>query len=412
MSGPERHRRDTHSADVALRATTAKPAAARILVVAGEASSDLHCSSLVKELRELRPELSFVGIGGDKMRAQGVELIAHARELGVVGVSEVLRKSASIVTAYKEASRLMRSGEIAATILVDYPEFNLRLAARARRCGIPVLYYISPQVWAWRPGRIKKISRLVNKMLVLFHFEEQLYRDAGLSVEFVGHPLLDAVRPDLEREAFICSLGLDPKGRLIVLLPGSRSSEIENLLPVFLEASRLASRMLRSETPQTVLALADTIDRSTVAGLLAQYPEVVVVQGQTYNALNAADAALVASGTATLEAAILGVPMVVGYRVSLATYLLGKLLIRVDHVALPNIMAGKEVVPELIQNDLTPDRMARELASLVQDAVKHTKQRTELQKITELLGQRGASKRAAAAVGRFLDSALASQRSG
>lgn len=338
------------------------------------------------------------------MRAQGVDLIAHARELGVVGVSEVFRKSARILTAYREASRLMGSGKIAASIFVDYPEFNLRLAARARRCGIPVLYYISPQVWAWRPGRIKKIARLVNKMLVLFRFEKQLYEEVGLNVEFVGHPLLDTVKPDLDRDAFIRGLGLDPGKQVVVLLPGSRTSEIENLLPTFLEASRQASAMVHSEAPQTVLALAETIDRDSVAGMLAQYPGVMVVQGQTYNALNASDVALVASGTATLETAILGVPMIVGYRVSLATYLLGKLLIRVDRVALPNIIAGKEVVPELIQNDLRPDRMARELVSLLQDTESQMKQKAELLKITDLLGQKGASKRAAAAVSRFLDS--------
>jgi len=387
--------------------TPREPHPVRILVVAGEASSDLHCASLIKELKGLCPDLSFVGIGGENMRARGVELIAHARELGVVGVSEVIRKSARIVAAYKDASRLMRSGQIAATIFVDYPEFNLRLAARARRCGIPVLYYISPQVWAWRPGRIKKIARLVNKMLVLFRFEKQLYEEVGLNVEFVGHPLLDTVKPDLDRDAFIRGLGLDPGKRLIVLLPGSRTSEIENLLPTFLEASRLASAMIHPEAPQTVLALAETIDRDSVAEMLAPYPGVMVVQGQTYNALSASDVALVASGTATLESAILGVPMIVGYRVSLATYLLAKLLIRVDLVALPNIIAGKEVVPELIQNNLRPDRMARELVSLLQDTESQMKQKVELHKITELLGEKGASKRAAAAVSRFFDSVLA-----
>ncbi len=380
-------------------------------MVAGEASSDLHCASLLGELRVLRPELSFVGIGGESMRAQGVDLIAHARELGVVGVSEVFKKSARILTAYREASRLMGSGKIAASIFVDYPEFNLRLAARARRFGIPVLYYISPQVWAWRPGRIRKIARLVNKMLVLFRFEKQLYEEVGLNVEFVGHPLLDTVKPDLDRETFIHRLGLEPGKQVVVLLPGSRTSEIENLLPTFLEACRLATGMTHSEGPQTVLALAETIDRDSVAGMLGQYPGVMVVQGQTYNALNASDVALVASGTATLESAILGVPMIVGYRVSLATYLLGKLLIRVDRVALPNIIAGKEIVPELIQNDLRPDRMARELVSLLQDTKSQMKQKAELLKITDLLGQKGASKRAAAAVSRFLDSVHAAPSS-
>lgn len=380
---------------------------ARILVVAGEASSDLHCASLLEELKHLCPGLSFVGIGGENMRAQGVELIAHARELGVVGLSEVLKKSARIVSAYRQASRLLRSGQIAATLFVDYPEFNLKLAACARKCGIPVIYYISPQVWAWRPGRIRKIARLVNKMLVLFSFEQRLYEEVGLNVEFVGHPLLDTVKPSIDRDTFIRGLGLDPAKQLIVLLPGSRTSEIENLLPTFLEASRLASAAVHWEAPQTVLALAETIDRDSVAGVLALYPGVMVVQGQTYNALNASDVALVASGTATLETAILGVPMIVGYKVALATYLLAKLLIRVDRVALPNIIAGKEIVPELIQKDLKPDKMAKKLVALLQDTDSQTRQKGELHKITELLGEKGASKRAAAAVCRFFDSVFA-----
>ncbi|HUT04960.1 MAG TPA: lipid-A-disaccharide synthase [bacterium] len=374
----------------------------RVLVVAGEASSDLHCASLINELKSLRPDLGFVGVGGENMRAQGVELFADVRELGVVGVSEVFKKLSRILAAYRQATRLMRSGEIAAAIFVDYPDFNLRLAARARKCEVPVLYYISPQVWAWRRGRVRRIAQLVDEMLVLFQFEKELYELAGVDVRFVGHPLLDTVKPTLDKEEFLERVRFDQGKPVVALLPGSRTSEIERLLPVFLEAARFASSLLDSKPLQMILALAKTIDPKLVAHMLSRYPEVVVVRGQTYDALAASDAALVASGTATLEAAILGVPMIVGYKVSFPTYLVGKLLIRVDHVALPNIIAGKRVVPELIQSDLTPERLGRELASLLEDAGLRKQQKDELKRVTGLLGECGASKRAAGFVAEFL----------
>ncbi len=374
----------------------------RVLVVAGEASSDLHCASLIKELKSLRPDLGFVGVGGENMRAQGVELFADVRELGVVGVSEVLKQLSRILAAYRQATRLMRSGEIAAAIFVDYPDFNLRLAARARKHKIPVLYYISPQVWAWRRGRVRRIARLVDEMLVLFQFEKELYERAGVDVRFVGHPLLDTVKPTLDKDAFLDRVRLDQGNPVVALLPGSRTSEIERLLPVFLEATRSASSLLDSKPLQIILALAKTIDPKLVAQIVSGYPDVVVVRGQTYDALSASDAALVASGTATLEAAILGVPMIVAYKVSFLTYLVGKLLIRVDHVALPNIIAGKRVVPELIQSDLTPQGLGRELASLLKDAGLRKQQRDELKRVTSLLGECGASKRAAGVVADFL----------
>ena len=387
------------------------PRRRKLLVIAGEASSDLHCASLIRELRSLRPELEFVGIGGDNMRAQGVELFGHVRELGVVGVSEVLKKLGRILAAYRHAVRLLRSGEIAATIFVDYPDFNLRLAARAHRYKIPVLYYISPQVWAWRRGRVKSISELVDEMLVLFEFEKELYERAGVHVRFVGHPLLDTVKPTQDKEAFLDLVGLDPDKPVIALLPGSRTSEIERLLPVFLEATRSTSSLLDSKPLQVILALAKTIDPKLVARIMAPYPEVVVVRGQTYNALAASDAAIVASGTATLEAAILGVPMVVAYRVSSLTYLVGKLLVTVNHVALPNIIAGRRIVPELVQGDLTPKRLGGELALLLKDAGLREQQKDELKRVTSLLGECGASKRAAGVVAEFLSRRMPPHRS-
>ena len=337
------------------------------------------------------------------MRAQGVELFADVRELGVVGVSEVLKKLSRILAAYRQAARLMRSGDITAAIFVDYPDFNLRLAARARKCKIPVLYYISPQVWAWRRGRVRRIAQLVDEMLVLFQFEKKLYERAGMDVRFVGHPLLDTAKPTLGKEEFLVRVGFDQGEPVVGLLPGSRTSEIERLLPIFLEATGFASSLLESKPLQIVLALAETIDPKLVVQIVSRYPEVVVVRGQTYDALGASDAALVASGTATLEAAVLGVPMVVAYRVSFPTYLVGKLLIRLDHVALPNIIAGKRVVPELIQAELTPRRLGLELASLLKDAGLRKQQRDELKRVTSLLGECGASKRAAGVVAEFLD---------
>lgn len=374
----------------------------QVLVVAGEASSDLHCGMLISELKRLDPDLSFVGIGGNTMRDNGVRLIAHAKDLGVVGLSEVLGKSLRIIGAYRKAKALIASGSVIAALLVDYPEFNLGIAKHACNHGIPVLYYISPQVWAWRPARIKKIAQRVNKMLVLFQFEKQLYEEVGLDVEFVGHPLLDSVRPCCGREEFLRSLKLDPSKPVVALLPGSRTSEVSRLMPVMLRATELASSEFPDFPIQWVLALANTIDRGMVAKALASHHRVTVVQGKTYDALASSDAAVVASGTATLEATILGIPMIVCYKVSFTTYLLGRALIKLDHVALPNIIAGKRIVPELIQGDLNPHRLAKELLALLRNRDARLAKREELRAVANQLGPEGASRRAAAAASRFL----------
>ncbi|MCD6327515.1 lipid-A-disaccharide synthase [bacterium] len=375
----------------------------QVLVIAGEASSDLHCASLIAELKTKRPELSFVGIGGENMRAQGVQLLAHVRELAVVGVSEVFGKLFRIISAYRSAKRMIYSNTLRAAIFVDYPEFNLKLAKHAHKCGIPVLYFISPQVWAWRPSRTKTIAKTVDKMLVLFRFEQEFYERAGMSVEFVGHPLLDAVQPRLQRNEFLTSLNLDPTRRVASLLPGSRTGEVRRLLPVFLKAASVARSEMADQPPQVILALADTIEHDIVAPMLRPYPDVICVKGQTYDALASSDVTLVASGTATLEAAILGVPMVVGYKVSGSTYLLGRLLINLDHVALPNIITGEASVPEFIQHELNPTRLAEALLRLLKGKNAAQKQRIELAKVKNSLGEPGAARRAAVATCDFLD---------
>ena len=385
-------------------ASSAEPATRKryLLVIAGEASSDLHCASMIRELKELRPELSFVGVGGENMRAEGVELIAHVRDLGVIGFSEVIGKWRRIVSAFRAATALVDCGEIIAAILVDYPDFNLRVAKRAAKRGVPVIYYISPQVWAWRRSRINKMARLVDLMLVLFRFEEQIYREARIRVQFVGHPLLDTVRPGLPRDKFLDGAGLDPQRVTIAILPGSRPTEVERLLPIFIEGLRIAQTEQSTGTLQAVLPLANTIKRRTVEGMLPAKPPVAVVQGQTYDALAASDLAIIASGTATLEAAILGVPMIVGYAVSMPTYVLGRMMVKVRNIALPNIIAGKMIVPELVQRGLSPSRLAEELLDLIRDRSKRERQKEELGRVKAMLGEPGASKRAALAISGFL----------
>ena len=324
----------------------------RLLVVAGESSSDLLCAALLRQMKRIREDLAFVGVGGERMRSEGVELVAHVKELAVVGLSEVLGKGPKIMSVYGEIKRIIRSGDVDGVILVDYPEFNLAVAGRAREAGIPVIYYVSPQVWAWRRGRTKKIARLVDLMLVLFEFEVGFYEGAGVPARFVGHPLLDTVQSSTDRESFLREVGVDASDRVLAILPGSRAKEVERHLGIFLEAASIVDSRIEQGQLRPVVALADTIDNQAVDRIIANHTSAICVRGRTYDVLNSAEAALVASGTATLEAAILGVPMVVGYRVSLTSYVMGRLMVSVDKISLPNIVAGHHGVPELIQHRL------------------------------------------------------------
>jgi lipid-A-disaccharide synthase len=282
-----------------------------------------------------------------------------------------------------------------AAILVDYPDFNLRLAGQLHRRGIPVLYYVSPQVWAWRRGRIKSIRRTVSRMLVIFPFEESLYREAGVPTSFVGHPLVDLVRPVPDREAFLSHLGLDPGRPVLAMLPGSRPKEVAHNLPPLVRAVELLAAERRDL--QFVLALSHSVDESSVREGFKHLP-VRIVPHQTHGVLGASTAAIVASGTATVEAALLGTPMVVVYRVSPLTYYLGRPLVSVPHFAMVNLIAGREIVKELMQRDFTGEHVAREALALIEDDALRDRIKKDLAEVRQRLGQGGASDRAASEV--------------
>jgi lipid-A-disaccharide synthase len=371
----------------------------RLLISCGEPSGDLYGAELLRRLRVARPDLEAFGLGGDRLLAEGVRLRAHVRDLAVVGLVEVLTHLRHLRRVFNgliaEAERLRPD----VAVLVDYPDFNLRLAAALRRRGVRVVYYVSPQLWAWRSGRMRDVRRNVARMLVIFPFEEALYREAGVPVTFVGHPLVDLVRPEPDRDGFLRGIGLDPARPTLAVLPGSRRKELAHNLPPLAAALDL----IRARRPdvQPVLALAESLERSPVDAAL-RGRSVTVVAGRTPAVVSTAAAALVASGTATVETALLGTPMVVVYRLSALSYALGRRFVRVARFAMVNLIAGRDVVPELIQADFTPERVAQEALALLDDPGRAGRMRADLAQVRVALGEPGASARAAAEVERFL----------
>ncbi|MBC7187725.1 MAG: lipid-A-disaccharide synthase [Calditrichaeota bacterium] len=363
------------------------------MIIAGEASGDLHGSSLALALRQLDPELELFGIGGDRMQRAGVELLYHASQMAYMGFTEVLRHLPALRRAFSRTLHEATVRRPDLVVLIDYPGFNLRFAEAAKRRGLKVLYYIVPQLWAWRRGRLTKMARSVHAAAVIFPFEEPLFASAGIPTTFVGHPLLDVLRVTDDRQAFFARHGLDPQRPLLALLPGSRIQEVRSLLPVMLQAVD----KLRPTLPglQAVVAKADTVADDVYAPLLAAHPHIATARGDTHACLKHADAAAVASGTATLEAACLGTPFVLGYRVSWLSYQLMRRLIRIPYIGLVNVVAGKQVVRELVQGDFAPEPLAAELNMLLQDQTRREAMRRELRLVAEKLGSPGAARRTA-----------------
>ena len=376
----------------------------RIVIVAGEASGDLHGAGLVEALRRHAPRLAFSGMGGVRMRTAGVRLLADAGETAVVGVSELWEKRRALRAALRTLRGHLAEAGPALLICIDFPDFNLLLARTARRLGIPVCYFISPQVWAWRRGRVRTIRRLVRKMLVLFPFEETLYRAAGVDVAFVGHPLLDALATVPPRERCREELGIADGTKVLGLLPGSRAAEIRRHLPLLLEA---AGRVRAEESGVAVLlGLSDTADRPAVEAAVARAGvPVQVIQGRTHEVMRAADFLLAVSGTVTLEAAILETPMLITYRLGPLSYWLARLLIRVPFVGLPNLVAGQGIVPELLQRDATPERLAATALEILRSPARQGAMRAALADVRRRLGEPGALDRAAREILRLLPAA-------
>jgi len=366
----------------------------KILLVAGEVSGDLHGSHLVDAIHRIDPEVCFLGVGGEGLNRSGMKLLYSAHSLSVVGVTEVFIKLRSILKALRGLKKSLEQERPDLIILIDFPDFNFRLAKIAHRRGIPILYYISPQVWAWRPKRIRLIARWVKKMVVLFPFEVPLYEAAGVDVECVGHPLIDIVKPTFSKEVAFQKFGLDPKRRTVGLLPGSRIHEVERLLPPLLASAHL----LQKEIPdlQFILPLAPGLPETILSSYIENISvPVKVVKGFNYDVMNLSDLLITASGTATLEGAILGKPMIIIYRVSFLSYWIGRALIQVDHIGLVNLVAEKEIAPELIQQDVHPQRIAEEALRILRDPILSRKMTDSMGEVCQKLGEPGAAQRTA-----------------
>jgi len=338
----------------------------RIMIVAGEASGDIYGADLALEALKLDPELHFFGIGGARMREAGVETLVDSAEMAVVGLVEVLKHFDVIASAFLKLKKILLNNPPELLILIDYPGFNLRLAKVARKAGVKVLYYISPQIWAWRQGRVRKIARLVDHMAVILPFEAPFYEKAGVPVSFVGHPMAKMVDVNKTRDEAAAAIGLDPKRKVVGLFPGSRRNEIEKLLPVIIEAAV----QLRERFPdiQFLLPLASTLsDGDILPQLQAVNLDVTITRERIHDVIRACDAVISVSGTVTLEIALVGTPMVIIYKLSPLTYQLAKRLVKVDNIGLCNIVAGKTVVQELIQDDANRDKIADEIGKILAD---------------------------------------------
>jgi lipid-A-disaccharide synthase len=368
----------------------------RILIITGEASGDLHGANLARALKQADPALSIVGIGGARMKAAGVEVIPDVAQLDIIG----LIGPTAVKTMIRRIMRIRRVIQADAwdlIVLIDNPGLNLHFARVAKAAGRRVLYYIAPQIWAWRPGRIRWIQRRVDHVVVILPFEAELYRRAGVRCTFVGHPLLDEVAPSYDRTELRKRFDLKEGQPVIGLLPGSRQGEIRSLLPTMLET---AARLFAHQPGmQFILAQAPSVSDQLLQECLAgSRVPVRVVHGQASEVMAASDLLFVASGTATLQAAVVGTPMILLYATTWPTYWLARFLITVDCIGLVNLVARRKIVPELIQQDATADRLFREADRLLQDAQAYDEMKAALRAVREALGQPGASQRAAEVV--------------
>ncbi|NWF92539.1 MAG: lipid-A-disaccharide synthase [Syntrophaceae bacterium] len=366
----------------------------KILMVAGEVSGDLHGAHLMEAIHRIDPEIQFFGVGGDRLEKGGMRILYHSRSLSVVGITEVLFKMGSILKALQGLKQSLVTERPDLIILIDFPDFNLRVARVARRKGIPVIYYISPQIWAWRPKRVRLIAQCVKKMLVLFPFEVPIYEAAGVDVEWVGHPLLDIVKPSLSKESAFERFRLDPKRRTIGLLPGSRVDEVKRLLPQLLAAAEILQR----EIPdiQFIIPLAPGMGETALSPWMRNISvPISVVRGWTYDAMNISELLITASGTATLEGAILEKPMVIIYKVSFLSYWIGRAMVQVDHIGLVNLVARREIAPELIQKDASPERISDQALRILRDPILQRHMTEAMAGVRQALGEPGAAERAA-----------------
>ncbi len=371
------------------------------MISAGEASGDQHAAALFRELQKLIPGVEGIGMGGSAMREAGIELCFDSSGIGVIGLAEIARHYGEIRGALKLMQKTACERKPDLLICVDYKEFNFRLAKAAKACGVKVLFYVSPQVWAWRPGRVKSYGRIIDHMAVIFPFELPFYEAYGVPATYVGHPLAGKVKPSMSRSEALKKYGLTDSSAnaqnnggsrpVIGLLPGSRANEIKRLMPVILESARRLS--LEFPAARFLLFQAASVEDAAISAKLAGVAglDLQVIRGQDYDALQCCDTVITVSGTATLEIALLGIPMVIVYRLAPLSYWLGRLLVKVPFIGLPNILAGKGVVREFIQHEATPANIAGEIARILQDSIYSESQRQALLKIRDKLGDRNGS---------------------
>ena len=364
---------------------------AKIMISVGEASGDLHGAGVAKEIKEINPHAHIFGMGGINMKNNGVELYHDIADLGVIGFVEVIKNLRRLFKLKADLVELMKKEKPDVLVVIDYPDFNMRLAKEAKKLNIPIISYISPSAWAWRPGRAKDVAKVVDCIAAIFPFEADFYIKAGAKVEFVGHPLLDIVQPSMVKDDAYGYFSADQKKQIVLLLPGSRKQEIQNLLPEMLKAAEqiIAVR----PNVQFFLPVASTIPRNMVSNILEQYKvKVNLTNDKNYDLMNIADVGIASSGTVTLEAAILELPTVVIYKLAFLTYLLGKMLVKIPYFSLPNIIVGKKLIPELLQNQANYNNIAKETIKILDNSAK---MKQEMKIVAEKLGQGGAVKKVA-----------------
>lgn len=361
----------------------------RVLLVAGEASGDVHGADLVQAIKKQAPTVEVFGVGGPTLREAGMHTLVDTATIAGMGLFEARDKVRALLAAYRQLTNILRTTPPDLLVLIDFPEFNLRLAKIAKQVGVKVFYYISPQVWAWRKRRVHTIAQRVDRLAAIFPFESAFYAKHGCSVDFVGHPLVDRVHPTRSREETLQQYGLDPYRKTVAFLPGSRAQEVRYLLAPMLGTARLLG-----DSYQFILAVASTLDVEQIRSQVGQ-SSIHIIQGDTYNAVHASDLTIVASGTATLETALLERPMVIVYRMAPVTYALARLIVRVPHIGMPNLIAERRLIPELIQSEVTPERIATEARQLLNDPQAYRVVQEGLREVRRRLGSGGAADRAA-----------------
>ncbi len=360
----------------------------RIMIIAGEASGDQHSARLVEAVHEIDPTVEFFGIGGECMRKAGVEILVDSAEMAVVGLVEIWAHRKVIFGALNKMREILKTDPPDLLFLTDYPEFNLRLAKTAKQLGIKVLFYISPQIWAWRQWRVKKIRKLVDMMAVIFPFELDFYHRHNVPVRFVGHPLAEEVHASAEREHLCTEFGLDAQQPVVGLFPGSRQSEVKRLMPIIVETAK----QLKQQNPQIqfLLPIASTLKREIFSPYVdAETPAITLLENRSYDIMAACDAIVTVSGTVTLEIALIGTPMVIINRISALSYFIAKRMVKVDHIGLCNIVAGRRIVPELIQYDARPEKITDEIIRMLNQPDYNQSIRDELQKVRAKLSSEG-----------------------